>query len=666
MPSYWKTSRRLPRAIWFLPFALVAVGALGQCGCTSLAEWVHNDFKVGPNYHRPPVPLPHGWLDATDPRVHHGDPNLCTWWDVFDDPILTKLIHDAYANNLTVRAAGFQILQAMQLRCIALGELLPQSQTFILGYTRNMASLNGGALGIPTATFGTGLSPSPGLVPVVAPATPIAGLVDPGTGTTTTTTTSGVSPVTAPSAFGGGGGRFFSNIATSLNASWELDFWGLFRRNLEAADASLDQSVNNYDEMLVLLLANVATKYVEIRTFQRRLQLARQNVAEQEPLVARYQQRYKAGIAASYPGYFQLLSNLENTKALIPVLEIDLRQVNNELCVLLGQPIHDLLPELGDGMVPDPADPSKRIVRIPLPRDYAVVVGIPGEYLLRRPDVEAAEDQLRIQSAQIGIAEAEMYPHMGINGSIGLASQHLSTLFDPRSWAGSIGPSLSWNILNYGRLLANVRAQNDLYQQDVALYQQAILNANEDAENSLVAYLQSISQAEHLGSSADAATKAVSYLMKQLREGYLPSTAAADTGAFVNQIFTAVNFQVTQQDVAAQAEGNIALNLILLYRAMGGGWQIRKEHGHNACDKPAPGEGSASPPAREPASMPPAREPASMPEELPPPRKVPEQPEQPEARNPPAVRAPAGRWYTAADGSRIYLVPATEVSKGAK
>src|SRR5208283_1904020 len=146
---------------------------------------------------------------------------------------------------------------------------------------------------------------------------PIAGAGAPSTAGTTTTGTSPLISGVAPGAGGGvpsGNSRFFNNFGTSLNLSWELDFWGLFRRNLEAADASLDQSVQNYDEMLIQLLANVATQYVELRTLQKRLELARQNVALQEPLVAKLNQQYKAGIAASKPAYFQLKSNLDNTK----------------------------------------------------------------------------------------------------------------------------------------------------------------------------------------------------------------------------------------------------------------------------------------------------------------------------------------------------------------
>src|SRR5262249_51107843 len=146
-----------------------------------------------------------------------------------------------------------------------------------------------------------------------------------------------------------GNSRFFDNWGTSMNLSWELDFWGLYRRNLEAANANLDQSMHNKDEMVVQFLANVATQYVQLLVLQKRLALARQNVALQERLVEKLHEQFKTGIAASKPAYYQLKSNLEATRALIPPLETSLRITNNALCVLLGQPVRDLLPELGDG-----------------------------------------------------------------------------------------------------------------------------------------------------------------------------------------------------------------------------------------------------------------------------------------------------------------------------
>jgi NodT family efflux transporter outer membrane factor (OMF) lipoprotein len=553
--------------------------ALGLAGCAGgIADWIHNGFKVGPNYERPPVPLPPQWLEQNSQRVRLGEPNLAAWWEVFDDPALSRLLHQAADQNLTVRQAAIQIIQAQIQRNIAATELLPQAQTAFLQYSHGVVSRN---MGVPPgggAVVTTGLTPSTVVGPIQTPSTPIAGATPFGAEGTTTT---GTSPMISAVAAGGGGGvatppsRFFSNVATSMNFVWELDFWGALRRNLEAADASLDQSINNNDVILVQLLANVATQYVELRTLQKRLALARQNVAFQEPLVAKLNQQMVAGIANSKPAYFQLKSNLDNTRALIPPLEISLRQANNQLCILLGMPVRDLLPELGDGVVPDPRDPSKRAVRIPHPSDETVVLGIPGDTLLNRPDVRAMEQQLRIQSAQIGIAEAEMLPHIGINGSIGLAANRLKTLFNQQSLIGSIGPSLTWNILNYGRLLANVRFQNREYEKLVLSYQQTILNANQDAENALVAYLRSLDQSQYLQSSANAAVEVTSYYYNQLAQGYLPP--AATSLAFYNQIFTAVNFQVLQQDAAAQAEGNIALNLILVYRALGGGWQIRAQ-----------------------------------------------------------------------------------------
>jgi NodT family efflux transporter outer membrane factor (OMF) lipoprotein len=564
-----------------------ACALLAPVGCTSLPEWFHNGFKVGPNYSPPAVAVTHKWIDEGNPQVQVGNPNLACWWEIFDDPMLNKLIHESSTQNLTVRQAGILILQAQIQRNVAATELLPQGQDFVADYAHGVVSRNNGASPSAGAVGGTGFSPGVGVSGFPFTSTPINGATSSVTGAAGTTTTQ-TSPLISSGAGGGGGvpvgdSRFFNNWAGAANLSWELDFWGLFRRNLEAADAALDQQMQNRDEVMVQLLANVATQYIEIRTLQKRLELARQNVALQEPLVVKLKQQYEAGIANSKPAYFQLKSNLDATRAIIPPLETALRQSNNQLCVLLGLTVHDLMPELGDGMVHDPNDPSKSYVRIPRVRDETAVVGIPAETLLRRPDVVATERALRIQSAQIGIAEAELYPHIGINGTIGLAANRLDKVFQQQSLIGSIGPSLSWNILNYGRLLAQVRSQNNQYQLLVLQYQQSLLTANQDAENSLVAYLQQLEQTRNLKNSSEAATEVTKYYYTQLAEGYLPP--AATSLSFYNQVFTAVNFQVQQQDAAAQAEGNNALDMILLYRSMGGGWQIRCNDG--SCSTPA-------------------------------------------------------------------------------
>src|SRR5262249_19888089 len=242
-----------------------------------------------------------------------------------------------------------------------------------------------------------------------------------------------------------------------------------------------------------------------------------------------------------------------------PQLEKSLRDVNNKLCTLMGFPPRDLAPVLGDGKVLDPAETTE-VVHIPRPRSEEVVVGIPGSLLLRRPDVMRAERWLAAQSAQIGIADEEYYPHIVINGTIGLQSSKLSLLFNSLSWAGAIGPSLTWNIMNYGRILNNVRLQNAKFQELIAVYQNIVLTANEEAEDALAGYLFALDRSQHLQNSADAASRVTQYFLKQYKAG-----AGADLGAFTNRLFTVQNFKVQQQDASAQAEGDIALNLILLY-----------------------------------------------------------------------------------------------------
>src|SRR5262249_1106041 len=267
---------------------------------------------------------------------------------------------------------------------------------------------------------------------------------------------------------GAGAKRFFDNFSTAFNLAWELDFWGKFRRAVESANGVLDASIHDYDEVLVMLLSDVAASYVQYRTLQKRLELARENVKALTPFVKILEVRAKVGAKGDPDAdYNQLKSLLDQTKSLIPQLENSLRVVNNKLVTWMGFPPRDLAPVLGDGKVLDPVEKTE-VVHIPRPRKDEIVVGIPGSLLLRRPDVMRAESLLAAQSAQIGIADAEYYPHIAIIGTIGLQSSKLSLLFNSLSWAGSIGPSLTWNIMNYGRILNNVRLQNAKFQALIA------------------------------------------------------------------------------------------------------------------------------------------------------------------------------------------------------
>ena len=337
-------------------------------------------------------------------------------------------------------------------------------------------------------------------------------------------------------------------LGTSL--AWELDFWGRFRRAVESADATLDAAVENYDDVLVLLLAEVAQQYTNLRTAEQRLEYARKNVEDQRESLHLADVRFRNG-ATTRLDLTQGQSNLSQTEAIIPPLEAARRQAANQLCILLGTPPRNIEEMLGRRTIPF-APPY-------------VAVGIPADLLRRRPDVRRAERQAAAQSAQIGIAAAELYPHFSITGSIFLDAGNFKDLFDPRSFAGNVGPTFNWNILNYGRLVNNIRVQDARFQQLVLNYQNTVLQANAEVENALVGFLKAQQSVKYLATSADAATQSLNLVRLQYQEGQTD----------FNRVLNVEQSLTQQEDQLAVAQGAVANNLILVYKSIGGGWQIR-------------------------------------------------------------------------------------------
>jgi NodT family efflux transporter outer membrane factor (OMF) lipoprotein len=462
-------------------------------GCTGFREWVHNGFKVGPNYQKPPAPVADDWIDSKSKGVSSESNDLSSWWSVFNDPVLNSLVDQAYQQNLDVRTAGTRILAARAFRKIAAGELFPQTQEAVAEISH----------------FGTSANTA--------------------------------NPLT---------NRFFDDNATGFNLAWELDFWGRFRRGIEAADATLDASIENYDDALVLMISEVASNYVQIRVFQQRLKYVAENVVIQTELAKQAEDRLKGGTGRKID-QAQMRSNLTDTLALKEQLEIGLRLANNRLCVLLGIPVRNLLPELGDG--PIPVTPPE------------VAVGMPADLLRRRPDLRRAERLVAAQSARIGIATADLYPRFSLLGSIGFEAANFSDLFASNSWTGGVGPSMHWDILNYGRLVNGIRVQDALFQNTVLDYQNAVLRAGREVEDGIVLYLRAQTQSRQLTDSAKEAKIAADEAV----------TLSRDIRFDLNRAFVTSNFLVGQQDKLAVSNGDIALGLIQVYKALGGGWQIR-------------------------------------------------------------------------------------------
>jgi NodT family efflux transporter outer membrane factor (OMF) lipoprotein len=485
--------------------------ALAVFGCTSPGEFIRNGFKVGPNYAKPPAPVEQTWIDAGDPRLDSRTPANIEWWTILNDPILNNLVQRAYQENLTLRQAAYRVLQFQAQRAIAAGNLFPQTQTFDGSYTAQ--AISGAAANSITS------------IPVAA-----------------------ASASAAPGA--SGFSRFFNQWQFGFNLAWELDFWGRLRRQLETADANLDASIEDYDNALVTLIGNVASTYVNIRTFQTRIKLANDNFKLQSETFKIVDAQFKAG-AKNKVDVDQALTNLATVEALIPQLEIQQRQAENQLCTLLGIPPQDLALLIGTGSIPK-ASPE-------------LVVGIPAELLRRRPDVLSAERQAAAQSAQIGAAEAALYPIVTINGTLDWQAARFSDLFGGRAMAGSIGPSFTWNILNYGRLVNGVRVQDALFQQLVVNYQNVMLKAEAEVENGITAYLNGHQVVRSLAKGVIASAEGVELGTIQYKEGKI-------------QFITLANLQqqlVTQQDSLATAYGNLVQGLVQTYQALGGGWQIR-------------------------------------------------------------------------------------------
>ena len=361
---------RGPAPRWPLGFVASLVVAVLPllAGCDGLGQWYRNGFKVGPNYSPPPAAIAEHWIDAYDPRLRSLEGNNPRWWTVFRDPALDYLVATAANENLTLKTAGCRILEARAERGVAAGNLFPQQQTASGSFSRN-------ALGnaYPFNVF----------------------------------------PL----------GHYYDNTQVAFNAAWELDFWGRFRRAIEAADANLDAQCANYDNVLVLLQAEVATNYIQMRAYEERLQLAQKNVDLQKETLRIINLRERAGLVTELDVQ-QATYNLGQTESLLPLLDAGRRRAEHRLCILMALPPQDLRQIIrGPGTIPNP--PSE------------VVVGIPAELLRRRPDVQQAERMAAQQSARIGIAEAELYPHIAITGAIGLQAQDFSELFSSQSLAGT-------------------------------------------------------------------------------------------------------------------------------------------------------------------------------------------------------------------------------------
>jgi NodT family efflux transporter outer membrane factor (OMF) lipoprotein len=344
--------------------------------------------------------------------------------------------------------------------------------------------------------------------------------------------------------------RSFDEFLLGFDVAWELDLWGKFRRGIESSDAELLAAVADYDDVLVSLLAEVAANYIAIRTSQEGLAVARSNAEIQRRSFGIATDRAEHG-AVTDVDPAQAGTLLYATEAQIPTFEALIDQQAATLSALLGVSPRRVEEIVGDAPTP-----------IPLPPEQ-ITVGLPADLLRRRPDVRRSERLLAAQSAQIGIAKADLLPHLSLVGSIGLDATDAAKFFEGRSFEAFGGPTFSWAILNYGRITNNVRVQDARYQALVNDYTATVLNAQADVESALAAHRGSILRTASLRQSVASAQRAVDLVGRQYDEGAVDFTT----------VLLAQQFLVQQEDQLVASRGQDALTVVTLYKSLGGGWE---------------------------------------------------------------------------------------------
>jgi NodT family efflux transporter outer membrane factor (OMF) lipoprotein len=448
---------------------------------------------VGPDFDPPQMPGLDGWKGGSLESLLLDQGNrssglLQAWWRNFNDPVLDALIDEAQRENRNVRTAGLRILEARAQLGIADSSRYPQ-----------VKQVAGDALR--------------------------TGQHSAGEADTFATTTS-----------------------MEARVSWEIDFWGRFRRSIEAADAGYLASIAQYDDLQVLMAAQVANLYASIRTLEARLRIVNDHVAVLKRSLEITERLFKRGAESELDAQ-QARTQYVATLATVPPLKAGLRQTQNALSTLLAR-VPGPLPEMATGAQTIPA------------ASLGVIVDMPADLLRRRPDVRAAELQLAAQSALIGVSEADLYPSISLLGAVGLSASSLSQVPNTLSWV--VGPSLVWNVFDRGRLTNAVLVQDARFLQLHEQFQEAVLRAAREIDDSAVSFARTGEQIPLLAEAVQAAERSLRIANVQYREGLTDFQRVLDSQRVL----------FNQQDLLAISRGGLAQSLIALYKAMGGGWEI--------------------------------------------------------------------------------------------
>ncbi|AMF99631.1 TolC family protein [Vibrio harveyi] len=472
---------------------------------------------LGPDYvHPEQTALPSDWsVEKAAQDTQQSEQKLQQWWQQFNDPTLNQLVEMASQQNLDLEAAGLRIVQARSLLGISTGLQYPQVQTVSGNLARAYVNDQG-----------------------------------------------------------------VNNAALSFDAGWEMDIWGKYARGIESAEAGYYASIASYHDIMVTITSEVARNYINYRTFQERILLSRRNIEIQERVVNITQVQFDSGNVTELDVQ-QAKNQLFNTKAAQPSLEIAMKQSRTALALLLGVLPEDVEKLLqSDGFAQRMADYENQFKssgrkpalsgndeRSIVPRPPLLDDKVDANLVMRRPDLQVSEMQARAQSAQIGVAETALYPSFTLFGSIGIDS----TVPDGSSFSFSdsltmvVGPTFSWNIFQYGRVKNNIRFEDAKFQETLTNYNKKVLQAVNEVTNALEAYDLYLEQKSLRLQSVNSSIRAFNISMTQYENGQIS----------FERLLNSVEKMTRAEDSYATIKGNVANQVVALYKALGGGWEAQ-------------------------------------------------------------------------------------------
>jgi len=472
---------------------------------------------VGPDYHPPETAMPSQFTEAKGAMAEGSSNNdLCQWWKQFDDPFLNGLIEEAVQANIDFRIAVEKIIQARAQYCVQASYLWPEIDLNAVAVrsrnSQNFFSSTNTASGTPTSG------------------------------------TSSILPT------------FQNFFEIGFDAIWEFDLFGKFRRSKRAAYDSWEASKEDAQDVLISVVSEVARSYVMICALQNSIDLTINKIQADEEELSLTIELFEAGLTNEIQ-VEGMVANLESDKAALAVLQTSVKTAIYGLAVLLGRQPETLVSAFNE------------IRPIPIGWDK-VPVGLPSDLLRRRPDIKRAERQLAAATEQIGVAVADLFPHVSLTGTTfsggqlagsgyGYESGTFHKLFKPTSRQWSIGPAIRWDLIDFGKTYGNIAIQNSLQKQALLTYEQTVLHSLQDVEGALVAYFQEEKRKNCFSDQVDAFKRSL-----QLAEDLYTAGLSNE-----QQVLDARKTLLDAQNSLIGSQQALTSDLIALYKALGGNWE---------------------------------------------------------------------------------------------